>query len=199
MICPKCNSDNVKVDTFQEQTGSITITKTKSKYKEKGHGILWWLCIGCWWWIVDFCLWIYFFIPRLIARLFSAPYKKKKYSGKSTSVSKTSNQIQYKTICVCQNCGYRWDSEPQKIQTDLEQSDNTSKEIKKGNNKIPVVRQPWYIIVAVFFFAGGLGNISQNTGAAIFGCSIGLVMGLFTFWNIKDEKETDIDEQEDSE
>lgn len=110
MVCPKCQSENVKVDTFQEESGSKTITKSKSKYKEKGHGLLWWLCIGWWWWMVDLFLWICFFFPRLILRLFAAPFKKKKYVGEGTSVSKTSNKIHYRTICVCQNCGHKWDA-----------------------------------------------------------------------------------------
>ncbi len=110
MVCPKCQSENVKGEAFQEQTGTVTIIQTKSKYKEKGHGILWWLCIGWWWWIVDLTLWVCFFVPRLILRLFAAPFKKKKYIGTSTAVSKTENDIKYKTICICQNCGHRWNA-----------------------------------------------------------------------------------------
>lgn len=108
MVCPKCQSENVRVDTFQEQQGGKTITKTRSKYKEKGHGLFWWLFIGWWWWAVDLCMWFLFFFPRLILRLFAAPFKKKTYVGESTAVSKTDNKIAYKTICVCQNCGHRW-------------------------------------------------------------------------------------------
>lgn len=111
MVCPKCQSENVKVETFQEQIGRKTVTRTKSKYKEKGHGLLWWFCVGWWWWFVDLISWICFFFPRLILRLFSAPFKKKKYTGESTSVSKTANKIKYKTICVCQVCGNRWEIE----------------------------------------------------------------------------------------
>ena len=87
MICPKCGNDNVSVQTMSENLGTSTVTKTKSKYKEKGHGILWWLCIGWWWWMVDLCIWIVAFFPRLILRLFAAPFKKKKYTGSSTTVS----------------------------------------------------------------------------------------------------------------
>lgn len=104
MVCPKCQSENVQMDTFQEQQGSKTITRTKSKYKEKGHGLLWWLFIGWWWWMVDLILWICFFIPRLVLQLF----KKKKYVGTSTTVSKTNNRVDYKTVCVCHNCGHKW-------------------------------------------------------------------------------------------
>ncbi len=46
MVCPKCGSENVDVNVQQENNGSTTISKTKSKYKEKGHGCLWWLLVG---------------------------------------------------------------------------------------------------------------------------------------------------------
>lgn len=108
MVCPKCQSENVRVDTFQEQQGGKTVTKTRSKYKEKGHGLLWWLFIGSWWWAVDLLLWCCFFVPRLILRLFAAPFKKKKFEGGGVSTSTTSNKITYKTVCICQNCGNRW-------------------------------------------------------------------------------------------
>ena len=79
MNCPKCGSGNVNVNTFQEDHGAVTTSRTESKYKEKGHGCLWWLLIGWWWWIVDLFTWIFLFIPRLILRLFASPFKKKKY------------------------------------------------------------------------------------------------------------------------
>lgn len=56
--CPKCGSN--KID-FQIQQETKTIIKTKSRYKEKGHGFLWWLLIGWWWWIVDLFLWFFCF------------------------------------------------------------------------------------------------------------------------------------------
>jgi len=110
MVCPKCGNDNVSVQTMSENLGTSTVSKTKSKYKEKGHGILWWLCIGWWWWMVDLCIWIVAFFPRLILRLFAAPFKKKKYTGSSTTVSESMNKIKYRTICTCQNCGYHWEA-----------------------------------------------------------------------------------------
>lgn len=110
MVCPKCGNDNVSVQTMSENLGTSTVSKTKSKYKEKGHGILWWLCIGWWWWMVDLCIWIVAFFPRLILRLFAAPFKKKKYIGSSTTVSESMNKIKYRTICTCQNCGYHWEA-----------------------------------------------------------------------------------------
>lgn len=104
MFCPNCGSNNVAAQTFQENSGSTTVTKTKSKYKEKGHGCMWWLFIGWWWWIVDLFLWIFLFVPRFCIQLF----KKKKYKGKSVSTSKTVNNISYKTVFVCHNCGHTW-------------------------------------------------------------------------------------------
>jgi len=100
MVCPKCGSSNVNIQTFQENKGSIT--HTKSKYKEKKHGILWWLFIGWWWWVIDLILWIFLFIPRLLLRL----GRKKKYVGKSTSI--TVNDISYKNVYTCQDCGNTW-------------------------------------------------------------------------------------------
>ena len=108
MVCPKCGSENVLVQTVSENIGSTTVSKTKSKYKEKGHGFIWWITIGWWWWIVDLFLWFFAFLPRLILRLFAAPFKKKKYKGSSTTVSQSTNHIRYKTICTCQNCGNHW-------------------------------------------------------------------------------------------
>jgi ssDNA-binding Zn-finger/Zn-ribbon topoisomerase 1 len=108
LYCPRCGSEDVTKQVFQENKGSKTITNTTSKYKEQGHGCLWWLIIGWWWWFVDLCLWIFAFLPRLILRLFAAPFKKKKYKGKSTSVSQTVNDISYRTVCTCQKCGNTW-------------------------------------------------------------------------------------------
>lgn len=106
-FCPRCGSNQVEIQLHQENYGSQTITKSKSKYKEKGHGLVWWLLIGWWWWIVDLFLWITIFPLRLIAQLF----KKKKYVGKTNSVSTTVNNVAYKSICLCKNCGYYWDAE----------------------------------------------------------------------------------------
>jgi hypothetical protein len=112
MICPNCKCGDVESSIFQENSGSKTITKTKSKYKEKGHGIIWWLLIGWWWWIVDITLWIVAFFPRLIVHLFAKSVKKKKYTGSSTSASVTTNDVTYKTICLCKECGHRWEHVP---------------------------------------------------------------------------------------
>lgn len=99
ITCPKCGSNNID---FQVQQEAKTITKTKSKYKEKRHGFLWWICIGWWWWMIDIFLWIFLFIPRALLHI----GRKKKYVSDSTSVTK--NKVNYKTICVCQNCGHNW-------------------------------------------------------------------------------------------
>lgn len=105
MLCPKCGGTNVDVQTFQENRGGRTVSRTKSKYKEKGHDCLWWLIIGWWWWFIDLFIWIFAFFPRLIIRLF----RKKKYVGTSTTVSSTKNRITYKSVCVCLDCGKRWE------------------------------------------------------------------------------------------
>lgn len=105
IACPKCGSHNVDVQLHQEETGSQTVTTTKSKYKQVGHGCLWWMFIGWWWWMVDLCLWICFFPFKLIYTL----TKKKKYKGHSASVTATSNTIAYKTVCLCKDCGYHWE------------------------------------------------------------------------------------------
>ncbi|GEM_PF-493299 len=105
IICPSCGSNNVSFQAFQENSGSTTITKGKSKYKEKGHGLIWWLFIGWWWWVVDIFLWIFAFPLKLLSKLFH----KKKYKGKSTSVSETVNHVHYKTMCTCNSCGHIWE------------------------------------------------------------------------------------------
>lgn len=105
IVCPKCGSSNVDIQLHQENQGSTTITNTKSKYKQKGHSILWWIFIGSWWWLVDIFLWIFLFVPRLLAKIF----RKKKYVGKSTSVATTKNVVAYKSVCLCKNCGNHWE------------------------------------------------------------------------------------------
>ena len=104
LICPDCGSSNVTMQVFQEDAGTTTVSRTKSKYKEKRHGLLWWLLIGWWWWIIDLIMWIVLFPIKLIL----AVTRKKKYKGKSTTVSQSVNQVKYKTMCVCGTCGYTW-------------------------------------------------------------------------------------------
>ena len=99
ICCPKCGSNNID---FQVQQETKTVTKTKSKYREKGHGCLWWLMFGWWWWIIDLFLWIFLFLPRVLLHI----GRKKKYVGGAKSVSK--DKVKYKTVCVCQTCGHNW-------------------------------------------------------------------------------------------
>lgn len=103
--CPKCGSTNVDIQIHQEQNGGSTVTKTKTKIKQKGHGFFWWLLIGWWWWIIDLALWTFLFPVRFLIQLF----KKKKYVGDNTSVSKTNNRVRYKTVCLCKTCGHHWE------------------------------------------------------------------------------------------
>ena len=106
LVCPRCGGTSINVQVFQEQAGATTVSKTKSKWKEKGHGCLWWLLIGWWWIFIDIMIWICFFPIRLLIQVF----KKKKYVGKSNTVTQTVNQTVYKSLCTCQGCGYVWEN-----------------------------------------------------------------------------------------
>jgi DNA-directed RNA polymerase subunit RPC12/RpoP len=77
--CPKCRSKNVNVQMV-----------TESNLKKK-NGCLYWIVIG-WWW--EPIMWLSFFIPMLIYKLF----RPKKYVMKS----------KHHSMYVCQNCGYSW-------------------------------------------------------------------------------------------
>ena len=101
MFCPNCHSDNVKVESVQENLGSTEFSRTKTK--EKRHGFFWWIFIGWWWKIIDLILWIFLFIPRVLLHI----GRRKKYVSKTTTQSV--NHIVYKTICTCQNCGRAWE------------------------------------------------------------------------------------------
>ncbi len=81
MTCPKCSSENVNVQI---------VSKTKLKKK---HNWVYWLLIG--WWLEPI-LWLCFFIPMLIFKIF----KPKKY--------KTTNKSA--TMCVCNNCSHTWNA-----------------------------------------------------------------------------------------
>lgn len=78
MICPVCNSENVKVQVIN-----------KVKIKNCHHGCLWWLIIGCWW--VPF-KWLFLTIPAILFKIFG--HKKQKVINRQT------------TVCVCQSCGH---------------------------------------------------------------------------------------------
>lgn len=105
MFCPNCNSQDIKIDTIQENLGTTAVTKTKTRTKEKRHGFIWWLFIGWWWWIIDLVLWIFLFIPRALIHI----GRRKKYVSSSISATETVNHIVYKKICTCQNCGRSWE------------------------------------------------------------------------------------------
>lgn len=104
LVCPNCSSDDIAIETFQENLGTTTVSNQKFKFKQTGHGIIWWLLIGWWWWIFDLMLWLCFFPFRLVAQLF----KKKKYKGKATTVSQSVNEVVYKKMFTCRACGHSW-------------------------------------------------------------------------------------------
>lgn len=106
--CPHCGSHNTYSQVFQENLGSSTWQDTSYKFKEKGHGCLWWLLIGWWWWMVDLMLWIFAFFPRLIIKLFASGWKRKKYVGSSSTRGGSVNRIGYTTMHTCNNCGHTW-------------------------------------------------------------------------------------------
>ena len=81
MKCPVCGSENVN--------GQIV---TETERKNKHHGIFWGLCIG-WWWVPIW--WLCFTIPALIIKIFSPKKQKLKQ--------------RHKSMCVCQNCGHKWE------------------------------------------------------------------------------------------
>lgn len=77
MKCPKCGSENTKVEL---------INKVKVKRKKNWF---YWICFI---WVYDLFLWVFFFLPRLILQLFK---------GKSyTTKNKTEKHL------ICNNCGY---------------------------------------------------------------------------------------------
>lgn len=80
MKCMKCGSENIDVTVVNEQ-----------KLKRK-HNWLYWAFIG--WWLNPI-MWVLFFLPMLIIRIFKP--KKHKLTNKQ------------KTVCLCQSCGHRWD------------------------------------------------------------------------------------------
>lgn len=82
MYCPKCGSANVNVQM-------VTDTQLKNKH----HGCLWWLCIGCWWVPIK---WLLLTVPALIFKIFVPKRQKVKTT--------------HRTMCVCQNCGHSWNA-----------------------------------------------------------------------------------------
>lgn len=105
VFCPKCHSTNVSVQTFQEQRQSVTTGVSKTNLVEKKHGFAWWLFIGCWWSIIKGILWIIAFIPMAIIRA----GRRRKYKGTTKTINTTINNIGYKAVCTCHNCGNIWE------------------------------------------------------------------------------------------
>lgn len=81
MVCPKCQSTNVNVQVVNEM-----------ELKKKHKSVAYWIFVG--WWLQPI-LWLFLTLPMLIIRLFG--HKKQKI--KNTQ----------KTVCICQNCGNRWE------------------------------------------------------------------------------------------
>lgn len=98
MECPKCGSSEVVIQ--REQTASIG--GSIHSFGSKGHGIIWWLCIGWWIWIFK---WLWEFIKIACTGGLSLLFRRKKgMRGKTVSASKTLNR----TVAVCQSCGNHW-------------------------------------------------------------------------------------------
>lgn len=105
MFCPKCNSDNVRIESVQENLGSTSVTRTTYKSTAKrSHGLLWKLFIGWWWWLAKLPFILLFWPVNAIRRILNRG-KIMKSHGSTESV----NHIIYKTICTCQNCGNTWE------------------------------------------------------------------------------------------
>ncbi len=141
MFCPKCGSSNVAVQVFQEVNGTQTFSRTRTKTKQVGHGCLYWVLIGWWWWVIDLMIWIVAFVPRAIFAL----CRKRKYKSTSTTVSGTHNDISYKQMCVCQNCGNSW-QQPTNAQ-------NVANGVQVGaqqQNAAPRKENPIWTVIAIF-------------------------------------------------
>lgn len=90
--CPKCGSTDVQTKMFQENKGSTTIGIGMGGKQKKSHGCLYWCTIG---WFIWLMKWTIGFIPALIGKI--------RHSG--VGVAKSKNQIDYKTVHICQHCG----------------------------------------------------------------------------------------------
>lgn len=101
--CPECGSNNIDITLQQEDHGTTTVTKSKSKTKS-GHGCLWWLFIGWWWILIDAFIWVVAFPIRLCIQIF----KKKKSTTTGTSINQEVKNVEYKSVCLCKDCGHHW-------------------------------------------------------------------------------------------
>jgi len=106
ICCPECGSCHVDVQVFQEHLGSKTTERTNSRYEEtkKKHGILWWVFIGWWWITIKGLFWIVAFIPMALLKI----GRRKTYKGQSAGKTTVKNDIRYKKIYVCKECGHDW-------------------------------------------------------------------------------------------
>jgi len=80
MRCPRCRSENVRVEMLTEQ-----------KFERKKKSFLYWITIG---WFIEPLLWLFLTFPKLFYELF----KPGRYKGTTTT----------KKYAVCQNCGHSW-------------------------------------------------------------------------------------------
>ena len=131
--CPKCGSDDIAYQTFQENRGSKTVTRKKTRitgrvdiehehtpiHIHESHGCLWWVFIGWWWMFFEYTFKFMFmilglifrlafemviFIPRLIINLIAG----NGITAKTTSTSRTRNKVVYRKVAQCQECGHTW-------------------------------------------------------------------------------------------
>ncbi len=108
ITCPRCGSDQITMETMQETLGSTSFSRTRTKSRKQGKGIIWWILIGWWWWAVDLFLWFFAFFPRLVLHLFAKAFKRDRRVANSTTIERTENQIRYIRLYTCQNCGNSW-------------------------------------------------------------------------------------------
>lgn len=79
MKCPKCGSEDVKVQVVSEEV--VRVHK---------HGWTYWLFVAWWLWL-----------PKLLLYFLTLPFRA---FGKTEKYSNT----EHSTMCVCQNCGNTW-------------------------------------------------------------------------------------------
>lgn len=103
-LCPKCGCSDISVQVVNEV-----------QLKRKHKGIFYWLFFG---WLIDFLLWFFWTIPRLIIAIF----RPKKMKTKNIQ----------RSVCVCQDCGYRWD-----IKNEPRKRDAMYSTVSKKENKVP--------------------------------------------------------------
>ena len=108
MICPKCCSSDLRVNTYQDTARSISVSSRSGETNKQNHSCIWWITCGWWWELTKFTARVTFFFPRLILRLISAPFKNNKQPEKSSSIRSSIYNPKYITAYTCKKCGYRW-------------------------------------------------------------------------------------------